>query len=78
MKNGTFLVSTKELAEAFGVSDRRVLQLVEAGIIDTVPGSGRTKVFDLETVVPQYSIYLLTQAADGSSAGTWAPGSRAQ
>ena len=69
IKSNSFLVPTNELAKAFGVSDRRILQLVEAGIIETVPGSGRSKVFDLENVVPQYAAFLTS----GVPLKDWAP-----
>ena len=60
-----FLVSTQVLADAFGVSDRRILQLVEAGVIEAAPGSGRARRFDLAQVVPQYAHFLLALAAGG-------------
>lgn len=73
-----FLVSTQVLADAFGVSDRRILQLVEAGVIEAAPGSGRARRFDLSQVVPQYAHFLLALAAGGPRAGSWAPADNAE
>lgn len=70
--DGLFLVSTHDLAKLFGLSDRRILQLLDAGVIEDVPNSGRAKLFDLEVVVPQYSGFLMMQAADGTSSSEWA------
>lgn len=67
-----YLVSTRELAKLFGLSDRRILQLLNTGVIEEAPHSGRAKAFDLETVVPQYCGFLLSQAAGGPSSEEWA------
>lgn len=70
-----YLVSTRELAKLFSLSDRRILQLLDAGVIEEVPHPGRAKTFDLETVVPQYCGFLLSQAAGGPSSEEWAANS---
>lgn len=66
-------VTTKELAKIFRMSDRRVLQLLDAGVIEATPESGRNKLFDLEIVIPQYSHFLIAQAAGGPAVEDWAP-----
>lgn len=66
------LVTTRELAQLFRLSDRRIIQLLNAGVIEAVPESGRNKRFDLETVVPQYCHFLIAQAAGGPSVEDWA------
>ncbi|MBE3586557.1 MAG: type IV toxin-antitoxin system AbiEi family antitoxin domain-containing protein [Thermoanaerobacter sp.] len=54
------IVSTSELAEILGITDRRIRQLEKAGIISKL---GRGK-FDLAAAVQQYISWLKAQAAE--------------
>lgn len=61
------IVSSAELAEIFGISERQVERLVSGGVLDQI-GTGKAYRFDLETVVPQYAVFLMS----GASLRDWA------
>lgn len=63
-----FVVSSAELAEIFGISERQIERLVSGGVLDQI-GTGKAYRFDLETVVPQYATFLMS----GVSLRDWAP-----
>ena len=63
-----FIVTSEVLAELFGCSARTIQNLVADGIIEHC-GTGRAFRFSLETVVPQYAHFLLSQI----SPRDWAP-----
>ena len=55
--NGRF-VNTSILAELFGVSERQVQRLVQAGVIEPCNNGRKPYEFDLTIVCPQYFNYL--------------------
>lgn len=63
-----FVVSSAELAEIFGISERQVERLVSGGVLEQI-GTERAYRFDLETVVPQYAVFLMSDI----SLRDWAP-----
>lgn len=54
-----FIVSSAELAEIFNISERQVERLVSGGVLEQI-GTGKAYRFDLETVVPQYAVFLMS------------------
>ena len=62
-----FIVSSTELAEIFNISERQVERLVSGGVLEQI-GTERAYRFDLETVVPQYAVFLMS----GVSLRDWA------
>lgn len=63
-----FIVSSAELAEIFGISERQVERLVSGGVLEQI-GTGKAYRFDLETVVRQYAVFLMCDI----SLRDWAP-----
>lgn len=63
------IVSSADLAEIFGISERQIERLVVGGVLEQ-NGTERAYRFDLETVVPQYAAFLMS----GASLRDWAPG----
>ena len=53
------IVSSAELAEIFGISERQVERLVSGGVLEQI-GTVTAYRFDLETVVPQYAVFLMS------------------
>ena len=65
-----FFVKTDTLARLFGLSTRRICQLVEAGVIETSSPPGvKPRVFDLRDCVPQYATFLQSGVALADWAG---------
>lgn len=62
------IVSSAELAEIFNISERQVERLVSGGILEQI-GTATAYRFDLETVVPQYAVFLMSDI----SLRDWAP-----
>ena len=54
-----FVVSSAELAKIFDISERQVERLVSCGVLEQI-GTGKAYRFDLETVVPQYAVFLMS------------------
>lgn len=63
-----FIVSSAELAEIFGISERQVERLVSGDVLDQI-GTGKAYRFDLETAVQQYAVFLMSDI----SLRDWAP-----
>lgn len=61
-------ISSSELADIFGVSERQIERLVAGGVLEQI-GTGKAYRFALETVVPQYAAFLMS----GISLRDWAP-----
>ena len=65
-----FFVKTDTLAHVFGLSSRRICQLVEAGVLEpSSPPGVKPRVFDLRDCVPQYATFLLSGIALADWAG---------
>lgn len=62
------IVSSAELAEIFGISERQVERLVSGGVLDQI-GTGKAYRFDLVTAVRQYAAFLMSDI----SLRDWAP-----
>ena len=63
-----YIVSTAQLAELSGISDRQIEKLVSGGVLEHC-GSERAYRFDLATAVRQYAAFLMS----GISLRDWAP-----
>lgn len=61
-------VSSVELAEIFGISERQIERLVSGGVLEQI-GTEKAYRFNLETATQQYAVFLMSDV----SLRAWAP-----
>lgn len=74
MHMDNFLVNTEELADTFGVTPRQIQRLAAAGVLEPEEGTGSKQkgyLFDLRTVVDQYSQFLFARSCGVGNIDTW-------